>query len=155
LQPTVAPTARFSREFLMIHPDDLARAIARAMLGREGTGPAWGVELEDAREGYARAAMTVRADMLNGHGTAHGGMIFALADSAFAYACNSRNQTTVAQHASISFLAPVREGDRLVAEAQERTVEGRSGVYDVTVRVGDRVVAVFQGLSRTVGGAVV
>lgn len=138
----------------MSHPDDLARAVAETMLAREGAGAAWGVELEAAREGYARAAMTVRADMLNGHGAAHGGMIFALADSAFAYACNSRNQATVAQHAAISFLSPVREGERLTAEAQERTLEGRSGVYDVVVRAGERVVAVFQGLSRTVGGTV-
>src|SRR5215467_3951225 len=68
--------------------DQLADQVARAMLAAEGTGPAWGVEIEEAREGYARVRMTVRADMLNGHGTAHGGMIFALADTAFAYACN-------------------------------------------------------------------
>ena len=139
----------------MRDPDELARKVAETMLAREGTGPAWGVTLEEAREGYARAAMTVRPDMLNGHGSAHGGMIFALADSAFAYACNSRNQTTVAQHASISFLSPVGEGERLVAEAHERATAGRSGVYEVTVRCGERVVAVFQGLSRAVGGAVV
>jgi acyl-CoA thioesterase len=139
----------------MRDPDDLARTVAEAMLSHEGTGPALGVELEAAREGYARAAMTIRPDMLNGHGTAHGGMIFALADSAFAYACNSRNQTTVAQHASISFLSPVRAGERLTAEAQERALDGRSGVYDVVVRSGEKVVAVFQGLSRAVGGPVV
>jgi acyl-CoA thioesterase len=139
----------------MSDPDDLARAVARTMLAREGTGAAWDLEIEAARQGYARAAMTIRADMLNGHGTAHGGMIFALADSAFAYACNSRNQATVAQHAAITFLSPVHEGERLVAEAQERAAEGRSGVYDVVVRAEDRVVAVFQGLSRTVGGAIV
>ena len=139
----------------MPDPDDLACAVAQTMLAREGAGAAWGLEIEAARQGYARAAMTIRADMLNGHGTAHGGMIFALADSAFAYACNSRNQATVAQHAAITFLSPVREGERLTAEAQERAVEGRSGVYDVVVRAGERVVAVFQGLSRTVGGAVV
>jgi acyl-CoA thioesterase len=139
----------------MRNADELARAVAETMLAREGTGPAWGLELESAREGYARVAMTIRPDMLNGHGTAHGGMIFALADSAFAYACNSRNATTVAQHAAITFLAPAREGDRLTAEAQERAGEGRSGVWDVTVRCGEQVVAVFQGLSRTVGGTVV
>jgi acyl-CoA thioesterase len=139
----------------MRNADELARTVAETMLAREGTGPAWGLELEAAREGFARVAMTIRPDMLNGHGTAHGGMIFALADSAFAYACNSRNSTTVAQHASITFLAPAREGDRLTAEAQARAGEGRSGVYDVTVRCGDQIVAVFQGLSRTLGGAVV
>ena len=133
--------------------DTLAKAVAQGFLAREGTGPAWGIEVEEAREGYARIAMIVRADMLNGHDMAHGGMIFALADTAFAYACNSRNQTTVAQHAAITFLSPVREGERLIAEAQERALEGRSGVYEVTVRSGARVVATFQGLSRAVGGA--
>jgi acyl-CoA thioesterase len=139
----------------MSDADTLARKVAATMLAQEGAGPAWGVEIEEAREGYARVAMVMRADMLNGHGAAHGGMTFALADSAFAYACNSRNQATVAQHASISFLASVREGDRLVAEAVERALTGRTGVYDVVVQVGDTTVAVFQGLSRTIGGPVI
>jgi acyl-CoA thioesterase len=134
----------------------LARAVAAHLLSREGTGPAWGIEIEEAREGYARIAMTVRADMLNGHRIAHGGMVFALADTAFAYACNSRNVSTVAQQASIVFLAAAREGDRLTAEAQEQSLAGRSGVYSVTVRNGNGdAVAVFQGLSRAVGGEVV
>ncbi|MBV8688460.1 MAG: hydroxyphenylacetyl-CoA thioesterase PaaI [Alphaproteobacteria bacterium] len=125
------------------------------MLAAEGTGPAWNLELEEAREGYARVAMRIRADMLNGHGTAHGGMIFALADSAFAYACNSRNLRTVAAQASIVFLAPAREGDVLVAEARERSLAGRSGVYDVSVRTEDgRAIAEFTGFSRSVGGEV-
>ena len=80
------------------------------MLAAEGTGPAWGIEIEEAREGYARIRMTLRADMLNGHGIAHGGMIFALADTAFAYACNSRNLRSVAAQASIVFLDAAREG---------------------------------------------
>ena len=107
------------------------------------------------RQGYARIAMMVRGDMLNGHGFAHGGMIFSLADTAFAYACNSRNASTVAQQASIVFLAPAKEGERLVAEAQEQALSGRSGVYQVTVRnrKGEKI-AVFQGLSRAIGGAV-
>ena len=135
--------------------DERARRVAETLLAREGTGPAWGVEIEDAREGYARVAMTLRADMLNGHGTAHGGMVFALADTAFAYACNSRDETTVAQQASIVFLSAARAGERLVAEAQERAREGRSGVYDVAVRSGDgRAVAEFRGLSRTIGGPI-
>jgi acyl-CoA thioesterase len=136
-------------------PDDRARAIADHMLSREGTGPAWGIEIEEAREGYARVAMIVRADMLNGHRIAHGAMIFAVADTAFAYACNSRNVSTVAQQASIVFVSAAREGERLVAEAKEATVSGRTGVYEITVKADDRTVAVFQGLSRTIGGPVI
>jgi len=136
--------------------DGLALKVAKAMLAREGTGPAWGLELLAARTGYAKVAMRLRADMLNGHGTAHGGMVFALADTAFAYACNSRNQTTVAQQASIAFLSPAREGERLTAEAVELSLSGRSGVYRVSVTGEDgRAVAEFTGLSRTVGGPVV
>jgi acyl-CoA thioesterase len=134
--------------------DALARRVAEHMLAQEGTGPAWGIVIEEAREGYARLSMAVRADMLNGHRTVHGGMIFSLADTAFAYACNSRNVSTVAQQASISFLAPAREGARLIAEAREEAVAGRSGVYSVTVRSAEgENIAVFQGLSRAVGGA--
>lgn len=136
-------------------PDELARAVAEHMLAHEGTGPAWGIEIEEAREGYARIAMVVRADMLNGHRIAHGGMTFALADTAFAYACNSRNLVSVAQHASIAFLAPAREGDRLIAEAKEISVAGRSGAYAVTVRNGKgEDIAVFQGFSRSTGASV-
>ena len=139
----------------MSKPDELANKIAHTMLSREGTGAAWGIEIEEAREGYARIAMTVRRDMLNGHGIAHGGMVFALADTAFAYACNSRNVNTLAQHASITFLAPGKLGDRLVAEAWEEAAAGRSGVYTVVVTAptGEKI-AVFQGLSRTTGGPV-
>ena len=136
--------------------NDIAARVAGTMLSREGTGPAWGIEIEDAREGYARISMRLRADMLNGHGTAHGGMIFALADTAFAYACNSRNSKTVAAQASISFLDAAREGERLTAEAQEQALAGRSGVYTATVRgEGGRTIAIFQGLSRSVGGRII
>jgi acyl-CoA thioesterase len=134
----------------------LADKVARAMRAAEGTGPAWGIEIEEARLGYARISMTIRADMLNGHGSAHGGMIFALADTAFAYACNGGNVKTVAAHASIAFLDAAREGEVLVAEAREAALAGRSGVYNVSVRGGDgRVVAEFQGLSRSLGGPVI
>ena len=136
--------------------DQLAAAIARNMLAAEGTGPAWGVEIEEAREGYARIHMKLRPDMLNGHGIAHGGMIFALADTAFAYACNGRNLKTVAAQASIVFLDAAREGEVLVAEAAEQALVGRSGVYNVAVRTQDgRAVAEFQGLSRSLGGPVI
>jgi acyl-CoA thioesterase len=134
----------------------MADKVARAMLAAEGTGPAWGIEIEAAREGYARVRMTLRADMVNGHGTAHGGMIFALADTAFAYACNSRNLRSVAAQASIVYLEPAREGDVLIAEAEERALVGRSGVYQVAVRTRDgRAIAEFTGFSRSVGGEVV
>ena len=136
--------------------DALADQVARSMLASEGTGPAWGVEIEEAREGYARIRMRLRADMLNGHGIAHGGMVFALADTAFAYACNSRNLRTVAAQASIVFLDQARAGDVLVAEAEEKSLVGRSGVCAVSVRTGDgRAIAEFQGYSRSIGGAVI
>ena len=135
--------------------DERAARIAAHMLAAEGTGPAWGIEIDEAREGYARVRMTVRADMLNGHGIGHGGMIFALADTAFAYACNSRNVTTVAAQASIVFLDAAKEGEVLVAEAQEVVLAGRSGVTHVGVRTADgRAIAEFQGYSRTLGGPV-
>ena len=131
-------------------PKDLAHHVAATLLSREGTGPAWGIEIEAADEGYARIAMTLRDDMLNGHGIAHGGMIFALADTAFAYACNSRNLRTVAAQASIVFLDAAKEGETLIAEAQEQALAGRSGVYNVSVRAADgRAIAEFQGYSRS------
>ena len=136
--------------------DALARRVADAMLAREGTGPAWGLVIEEAREGYARVRMQVRADMVNGHAITHGGMIFSLADSAFAYACNSRNETSVAQSATVSFLAASKLGDVLIAEARELSCAGRNGVYQVGVRAADgRVIAEFTGLSRTIGGAII
>jgi acyl-CoA thioesterase len=139
-----------------MNPDKVADKVARTMLAAEGTGPAWGVAIEEAREGYARIRMRMRADMLNGHGTAHGGMVFALADTAFAYACNSRNVRTVAAQASIVFLEPAREGDVLVAEAEEQALVGRSGVYHVSVRSEDgRAIAEFTGFSRSVGGEII
>ena len=138
-----------------MNADALADKIARTMLAAEGTGPAWGIEIEEAREGYARVRMRLTPDMLNGHGIAHGGMIFALADSAFAYACNSRNVTTVAAQASIVFLDAAKEGEMLIAEAREVALAGRSGVTHVSVRSEDgRAIAEFQGYSRTLGGPV-
>ena len=125
------------------------------MLADEGTGPAWGIVIEEARAGYARLSMAVRADMLNGHGIVHGGMVFALADTAFAYVCNGRNEKSVAGQASITFLSSAREGESLVAEGEELASVGRSGVTRVSVRTVDgRVIAEFTGYSRTVGGAV-
>jgi acyl-CoA thioesterase len=125
------------------------------MLAAEGTGPAWGLKIEEVRQAYARVSMVVRADMLNGDGFAHGGMIFALADSAFAYVCNGANHASMAAQASIVFLDKVREGETLTAEATEVAREGRGGVTRVAVRTADgRAVAEFTGYSRTFGGPV-
>ena len=136
--------------------DALARRVADHLRAREGTGKAFEIVIDEVREGYARIHMVVRADMLNGHGVAHGGMIFTLADTAFAYACNSRNVSTMANQASIVFLSPGKEGERLTAEAREQAVSGRSGVYQIRVTGEDgRDVAAFQGLSRSVGGGVI
>ena len=132
----------------MTTPDEAAAAVGEAMWGRDRASQALGMSLDEVRPGYARLRMIVRPDMLNGHGTAHGGLVFALADSAFAFACNSRGGVTVASGCSIEFLAPAREGDELVAEANERALDGRNGVYDVDVRNADgRLVATFRGRS--------
>ncbi len=131
--------------------DELAWTVANHMRAEEGAHVGTGLTLEAAREGYARVALDVSAAMLNSHKTSHGGVIFTLADTAFAYACNSRNEAAVAQQVSIVFLSPGRAGERLVAEAVEQSVQGRSGVYTITVRAGDRMVATLQALSRTIG----
>jgi acyl-CoA thioesterase len=126
------------------------------MLSQEGTGPAWGIRIEEARAGYARLSMEVHADMLNGHRIAHGGMVFAFADTAFAYVCNGRNEKTVAAQASIVFLGSAGEGETLIAEAEELSTAGRSGVTRVAVRTSEgRAIAEFTGYSRTIGGAVI
>ena len=136
--------------------NELAGRVARHMIAAEGTGPAWGLAIEEVGENYARVSIVVRPDMLNGHGFAHGGMIFALADSAFAYVCNGANHASVAAQASIVFLDKVKEGETLIAEAHEVAREGRAGVTRVAVRAGDgRSIAEFTGYSRTLGGPVV
>ncbi len=136
--------------------DELASKVAHAMLSDEGTGPAWGIRIEEARAGYCRLSMTLRDDMLNGHRTAHGGMVFALADTAFAYVCNGRNERSVAAQASIVFLGSASSGETLVAEGEEVAAAGRSGVTRVAVRTAEgRAVAEFTGYSRTIGGSVV
>ncbi|MDT0386714.1 hydroxyphenylacetyl-CoA thioesterase PaaI [Streptomyces dubilierae] len=109
-----------------------------------------GIELLEQGEGTAVLRMTVTRSMVNGHGIAHGGYVFLLADSAFACACNSHGPTTLAAGADITFVAPAHEGDVLVASAEERTRYGRSGLYDVTVRRGDEVMAEFRGRSRSI-----
>ncbi len=136
-------------------PDDpqaLARACADAMWAGDAASAGLGMVLESVAPGRAAMAMDVTANMVNGHGTCHGGFIFALADSAFAFACNSRNDRAVASHCSISYVRPGRLGDRLVAVAEERVLAGRSGIYDVRVSAGDTVIAEFRGHSRNIGG---
>ena len=138
------------------NPTALARRVAETLLSREGTGSVWGLAIEEAREGFSRVAMRVTPAMLNGHGIAHGGMIFALADSAFAYACNSRNVATVSVSSTISFVDSAVVGERLVAEASERALKGRSGIYAIRVTGEDgRAIAEMQGLSRSLGCPVI
>lgn len=115
---------------------------------------ALGMSIDAVGPGTATLRMTVRPDMVNGHDIGHGGYTFTLADSAFAFACNSYNRRTVAAGAEIRFRAPTRVGDVLVATAVERCREGRDGTYDVTVTAGDTVVATFVGRSREIGGSV-
>jgi len=133
----------------------LAEACAQAMWARDRASQTAGMRIEAVAPGYARLAMPVLPQMVNGHDIAHGGAIFALADSAFAFACNSRNVATVAQHCSIAYVSPGRKGETLVAECKETNLTGRFGVYDVTVTGGDgRVVAVFRGHSAAIRGSV-
>src|SRR4051812_33252704 len=114
-----------------------------------------GMEIAEIKSGQATLTMTVKPEMVNGQRIAHGGFIFALADSAFAFACNSHNERTVAAQGSISFIRPGKLGDRLVAKAREISRSGRSGIYDVRVSVDDTVIAEFRGHSRSIGGALV
>lgn len=124
---------------------------ARQLYAGDQAARALGIELTDVGVGSATVRMTVAPQMLQGHGTCHGGYLFLLADTAFAFACNTRGPA-VAGGADVEFLAPVHEGDELVATAVERVVRGRRGVYDVTVRRGEEPVAEFRGRSRTVPG---
>lgn len=133
-------------------PEELAHRCADVMWADDVASQSLGMRLESVAPGRATVSMTVRADMTNGHGTAHGGFVFSLADSAFAFACNSHNERAVAQACDVVFALPARAGDVLVAEAVERHVFGRNGICDVRVTRGDEVVAEFRGRSRTVGG---
>jgi len=133
------------------HPDTRARRQADAMYAADAASRGLGITLDGVGPGRATATMRVTATMLNGHGTCHGGYLFLLADTAFAFACNTYGPAVVAAGADVSFLAPAHEGEVLVAEAVERVLRGRSGLYDVTVRRGDEVVAEFRGRSRVVG----
>jgi acyl-CoA thioesterase len=134
----------------MTEPTEQVRAEqqAAAMYAADLASQSLGIRITGVAPGRATAAMQVTENMVNGHGICHGGYVFLLADTAFAFACNTHGPAVVAAGADVSVLAPVRAGDELTAEGAERVVRGRSGVYDVTVRSGDVVVAEFRGRSR-------
>lgn len=137
---TLTPKERAEKSAAVMWSDDRASAWFR-------------MSLDSVDEGTATLSLTVEQHHTNGHGMCHGGVIFALADSAFAFACNSRNASTVAQHNSITYIAPGKLGDRLIAVAREVSVSGRSGIYDVSVKTeAGEIVAEFRGCSRTVPG---
>lgn len=135
-------------------PQELAEASARAMWADDNASQRLGMTLDHVGPGTATLSMTVTVAMSNGHGNAHGGFIFTLADSTFAFACNSYNQLVVAQQCSITYLIPGKIGDRLTATAREVSRRGRSGIYDIRItnQHGDHV-AEFRGHSRTVKGS--
>jgi acyl-CoA thioesterase len=133
-----------------------AQEIAQAMYDLDYASQHLGVELLSVTPGHATLRMPLVDWMFNGHGTCHGGIIFMLADTAFAYSCNSYNLRTVAQQCSITFLAPGRPGEVLLAEAKEVARAGRSGIYDIEVRTEQgEVLAQFRGNSRTISGTVI
>ena len=138
-----------------LSPQELADAASDAMWQRDAAAQALGMQRISVAPGHATLRMAVRPDMVNGHHIAHGGLIFTLADTAFAYACNSYNLNTVASACHIDYLSPAREGDMLEAVAVERSAAGRTGVYDVTISVvGGKTVALFRGKSYRIKGEV-
>ena len=137
------------------HAQQIADACAEILWAEDAATQSLGMTLEAVGPGTATLSMSVVNSMTNGHQTCHGGMIFTLADSAFAFACNSYNQRTVAQHCSITYLAPGRLGDVLTARATEVWRQGRSGLYDVKITNQDGItVAEFRGHARTIKGAI-
>jgi acyl-CoA thioesterase len=134
----------------------LARVCADAMWAGDATSRELGIQVIAVEPGQAVLGMAVTAAMVNWHNTCHGGFIYLLADTAFGYACNTRNQRMVAQYCSISYLNPARSGERLTAHAVERQRQGRSGIYDVTVKRDDgTVIAEFRGHGRAIEGTLV
>lgn len=134
---------------------EIARRAGDALWAKDKTAHSLGMELLAIGPGTASLAMIVAPTMTNGHDTAHGGFIFTLADTAFAFACNSHGLVTVAAQCSITYIRPGRAGDRLVATASEISLAGRSGIYDIQVTAKDKVIAEFRGHSRTIGGSFV
>lgn len=160
----IDPRSHDPRAFGVAEPDSdaeeraqaLAEDCARAMWKRDAASQALGMRLDEIGPGRAVMVMRVRPDMLNGHQSCHGGIIFALADSAFAFACNSHNRVTVAAGCSIDYLSPGRADELLRAEAVERSRSGKSGVYDISITgEDDRIVALFRGKSHELKGTVV
>ncbi len=137
----------------MITPKERALKSAEAMWKGDRASSWVGMKIDDVSEGAAILSLQVEEHHTNGHGICHGGITFALADSAFAFACNSRNQKTVAQHNSITYIAPAQLGDTLIATATEVSLTGRSGIYDIEVTNQDKtVIAQFRGCSRAIRG---
>src|SRR3984893_987797 len=142
--------------FTSAEAQSLAERVAAEMFARDRASQAMGMPISEIGPGRAELTMKVRADMLNGHATCHGGFIFTLADSAFAFACNSANMTTVASGCSIDFIAPAREDDELTAIGRERSLSGRTGVYDIEVtNQRGETVALFRGKSYRIKGHVI
>ncbi|MEM1272303.1 MAG: hydroxyphenylacetyl-CoA thioesterase PaaI [Pseudomonadota bacterium] len=136
-----------------MHEHVRAERSAAAMMEADHATHWFGMTLSEIRPGYARMELTVREDHLNGHGTCHGGVIFALADSAFAFACNSNNQRAVAQTNQITYISPAKADEKLTATAEVITRSGRTGITDVNVLgADDRLIAVFRGASRQIPG---
>ena len=134
-------------------PKERAYKSAQAMWENDKASKWIGMQISNMDEGIASLNLTVQDNHCNGHGICHGGIIFSLADSAFAFACNSRNQATVAQHNTISYIAPGQLGDTLTADAREVSLSGRNGIYDVTVINQDnKKIAEFRGMSRAING---
>ena len=134
----------------------LARTCAEAMWADDATSRELGLTLVSVEQGKAVLTMTVGPDMVNWHDTCHGGFVYLLADTAFGYACNSRNQRMVAQYCTISYLNPAKRGERLIAQATEQQLEGRSGIYDVSVKREDgTAIAEFRGHARAITGNIV
>ena len=139
-----------------MHPNEIAKKVGSVMIEADQATRNLGMSIIDMKAGYAKLQMKVRDDMLNGHKICHGGYIFTLADSTFAFACNSYNQSAVAASCEISFLEAVPLGATLTATAEEKHKRGRSGIYDITVTdENDQVVALFRGKSRTIKGEMV
>jgi len=134
-------------------PQQIAEKSAEAMFAGDSASKWMGMTLESISPGHATMSMTVEEHHTNGHKICHGGFIFTLSDSAFAFACNTYNKVTVAQHCTINFIAPGKLGDRLTANAREVSLTGRSGIYDITVTNQDNEkIAEFRGMSRTIKG---
>lgn len=152
-KPKQAPKSKAETMSKGSETDGSARDWAETMFAIDVASRALGMVIEDVRHGYARLSMPVTAEMANAHGVMHGGYVFTLADSAFAFACNSYGESCVAQQCSITFLRPGKIGGRLTAEAREVARLSRSGIYDVTVSDGTETIAEFRGHSRMIGTA--